>query len=197
MHLLFSFMVLAERNSSILFGRSGVDILSIRDRLNEMPFKDGRRQVSIGRISDEFDDAEMELDDEGVDEVARAEDAEALAEYLQQLDTELQGHGLTLSRGEEDLDLLYAVQELRTPSEIDLSWMREALNWFSKITTVGLEMVVLGLIGVWLDNQFGTRFISPLGFAMGAGFGLWHLMQMTKGQPPDGVDLPHGRETNV
>ena len=68
------------------------------------------------------------------------------------------------------------------------SWMREALNWVSKITTVALEMAVPGIVGRWLDYQLDTRFLSPLGLAFGAVLGLWHLIQMTKGRVGDKRD---------
>ena len=164
-----------------------IDILAIRDRLNDLPFKEGKRQVLIGRISEKFDVSEPELaeeDDGGID----AAETEAVTEYLQVLEAELQRHGLTMGRVEDDQDALYAVQELKTQSEVDLSWMREALNWVSKITTVALVMAVPGIVGRWLDYQLDTPFLSPLGLAFGALLGLWHLIQMTKGGVGDKRD---------
>ena len=58
--------------------------------------------------------------------------------------------------------------------------MAVAMEWVSKITTVGLEMVVPGIIGFWLDGQFGTKFLGVVGFALGFPLGMWHLLAMTR-----------------
>ena len=52
--------------------------------------------------------------------------------------------------------------------------------WVSLITAVGLEMVLPGLAGQWLDGQLGTSFFALAGFALGIAGGLWHLLVMTK-----------------
>ena len=103
----------------------------------------------------------------------------AIAERLGKLERELRSHTLILSRREDDRDALFVVQELRTLAP-DLSWMAEAMNWVSKITTVVLEMVLPGLAGIWLDNQLETQFLTLLGFALGVSLGMWHLIMMTK-----------------
>jgi hypothetical protein len=45
--------------------------------------------------------------------------------------------------------------------------MALAMEWVAKITTVGLEMVLPGLAGRWLDAQLGTSFLVLIGFALG------------------------------
>jgi hypothetical protein len=161
-----------------------IDILEIRERLNQMPFREGRRQVFIGRISDAV--PQPESDDEDDSEATR--DTPEVQSYLRQLDATLARQDLTLVRGEEDPDSLYVEQKLRRQSNVDLSWMSEGVAWTSRITTVSLEMVIPGLIGYWLDGRFGTGFVlSLVGFALGLILGVWHLVQMSKAKKASDV----------
>ena len=144
------------------------DIAHIREELNELPFRDGQREVFVGRVSEVFD----------------AESEEAITGHLGQFEQELRNHTLILSRHEDDRDALFVVQELRTLAP-DFSWMAEGMNWVSRITTVALEMVLPGLAGLWLDNLLDTRFLTLLGFACGVPLGMWHLIAMTKGTRSD------------
>ena len=57
-----------------------------------------------------------------------------------------------------------------------------AMGWVAKITTVALEMVIPGAIGAWADDRWGTSFLALLGLVVGVTVGMWHLVQMTKGQ---------------
>jgi hypothetical protein len=59
-----------------------------------------------------------------------------------------------------------------------------AFEWVAKITTVGLEMVIPGLFGYWLDGKLGTRYLTIAGFALGMVVGFWHLLRMVKLKPP-------------
>jgi hypothetical protein len=145
-----------------------LDIGHIREELNELPFRDEKREVFAGRISEMFEE----------------ESEQTIAKHLGQFEEELRGHTLTLARPEDDRDALFVVQELRTLAP-DFSWMAEAMNWVSKITTVALEMVLPGLAGLWLDNQLETRFLTLLGFAFGVPLGMWHLIAMTKSKRND------------
>ncbi|MFT5526846.1 MAG: hypothetical protein ACI9HK_004826 [Pirellulaceae bacterium] len=140
-----------------------LNIDHIRQELNELPFRAGKREVFVGRISEMFED----------------ESESVIAHHLRQYEQELRSHTLVLTRHEDDRDALFVVQELRT-LPLDLSWMAEGMIWVSRITTVALEMVLPGLAGLWLDNQLGTQFISLLGFAVGVPLGIWHLIVMTK-----------------
>jgi hypothetical protein len=144
------------------------DIDHIREELNELPFRDGKREVFVGRISEMFEE----------------ESEQAIADQLRQYEEELRSHTLILSRHEDDRDSLFVVQELRALAP-DFSWMAEAMNWVSKITTVAVEMILPGLAGLWLDNQLGTRFLALLGFALGVPLGMWHLIAMTKSKRND------------
>lgn len=56
-----------------------------------------------------------------------------------------------------------------------------AAEWASRIMTVSLEMVLPGVIGVWLDGRLGTKLVfALLGFGGGMVLGVWHLLQMLK-----------------
>ncbi len=145
-----------------------LDINHIREELNELPFRDGKREVLVGRISEMFEE----------------ESEQSIADHLRQYEEELRSHTLILTRHEDDRDALFVVQELRALAP-DFSWMAEAMNWVSKITTVALEMVLPGLAGLWLDNQLETRFLTMLGFGLGVPFGMWHLIVMTKSKRND------------
>ena len=145
-----------------------LDIDHIREELNELPFRDGKREVFVGRISEMFEE-ESEL---------------AIAEHLGHFEQELRSHTLIMTRHEDDRDALFVVQELRVLAS-DFSWMAEAMNWVSKITTVALEMILPGMAGLWLDNQLETRFLTLLGFALGVPLGMWHLITMTKSKRND------------
>jgi hypothetical protein len=140
-----------------------LDINHIREELNELQFRDGKREVFVGRISEMFEE----------------ESEQAIAEHLGQIEQKLRSHTLFLTRHEDDRDALFVVQELRTLAP-DFSWMAEGMKWVSKITTVALEMVLPGLAGLWLDSQLETRFLALLGFALGVPLGMWHLIAMTK-----------------
>ena len=152
-----------------LFGGAFVlDIDHIRAELNELPFKDGKREVLLGKISEMF----------------VKENEQSIAHHLREYEKELQNHTLLLSRHEDDRDAVFVVQKLRSLA-LDLSWMAEATNWVSKITVVALEMILPGLAGLWLDNRFGTGFLSLLGLALGVPLGIRHLIAMTKSKRND------------
>lgn len=57
--------------------------------------------------------------------------------------------------------------------------MALAIEWVAKITTVGLEMVIPGIFGQWLDQRWGTQFLGLAGFALGVTVGIWHLLRMS------------------
>lgn len=53
--------------------------------------------------------------------------------------------------------------------------------WISRVLTVSLEMVVPGLIGIWLDSRWDSSpWLTLAGFAVGMPFGFWHLLAMTR-----------------
>jgi hypothetical protein len=51
----------------------------------------------------------------------------------------------------------------------------EAMMWVSRITAIGLAMFLPGVAGGWLDERLGTRFLGPLGFALGLGSAIFSL----------------------
>ena len=140
-----------------------LEIDHIREELNGLPFREGKREVYVGSIS----------------EMLEEESEQAIAGHLRQFEQELRSQTLILTRHEDDRDALFVVQELRALAP-DFSRTAEAMSWVSKITAVALEMVLPGLAGLWLDNQLGTRFLTLLGFALGVPLGMWHLIAMTK-----------------
>lgn len=58
--------------------------------------------------------------------------------------------------------------------------MAHALIWISRITTVGLEMVLPAIAGQWLDSKLQTSFLGVVGLVFGVIAGFWHLMVMTR-----------------
>src|SRR5262245_38582915 len=97
-----------------------IDILEIRDRLNQLPFRDGQRQVFIGRISDAVQLPDIE--EEYEPEPAAVLEPPEVMQYLREVEATLKHHDLALVRG-DDADSLYAVQKLRSQTDVDLSWM--------------------------------------------------------------------------
>jgi hypothetical protein len=55
-----------------------------------------------------------------------------------------------------------------------------AMEWVTKITTVGLEMMLPALGGGWLDKRLGTNYWALVGVVLGVTLGIWHLLLMTR-----------------
>lgn len=55
------------------------------------------------------------------------------------------------------------------------------MNWVSRITTVGLMMVLPALGGRWLDDRRGTNHWALIGLVFGLAVGLWQLLQIAGG----------------
>ena len=54
--------------------------------------------------------------------------------------------------------------------------MARASDWAARIMTISLEMVLPGLAGYWLDQQFGTVAVFMLvGFALGCTAAVVHF----------------------
>ncbi|OHB78095.1 MAG: hypothetical protein A2W31_13225 [Planctomycetes bacterium RBG_16_64_10] len=50
--------------------------------------------------------------------------------------------------------------------------------------TVSFEMVLPGLVGLWLDRRVGTLpLLTLVGFGLGVTTAIWHLLQMTSAKP--------------
>ena len=64
--------------------------------------------------------------------------------------------------------------------------LAQAAAWASRGMTVALEMVLPGLLGIWIDRQLGYKAAFTLvGFGIGFSVALWHLLQLTKNQTPE------------
>lgn len=69
---------------------------------------------------------------------------------------------------------------MRDPQSDDRSPIAKAYHWSSLVVTVCLEMIVPGLVGLWVDRQLGTWVVfGVLGFAIGMTVGIWHLLRLT------------------
>ena len=67
-----------------------------------------------------------------------------------------------------------------TRSTDDRSPLAKAYQWSARIMVVALEMVLPGLVGLWIDRQIGSVFVFLLiGLALGCTGGIWHLIRMT------------------
>jgi hypothetical protein len=61
----------------------------------------------------------------------------------------------------------------------DRTALAKAIEWATVVMTVSAEMVVPGLVGVWLDGRLGTVVAMTLvGFAGGSVLAIWHLMRL-------------------
>jgi F0F1-type ATP synthase assembly protein I len=59
--------------------------------------------------------------------------------------------------------------------------MAKAVAWSSEAISIAAEMVVPGLIGLWIDRKLGTVMLFlVLGVALGMTLGLIHLVRLTK-----------------
>jgi ATP synthase protein I len=56
-----------------------------------------------------------------------------------------------------------------------------ASHWVSRIMTVSLEMVLPGMVGLWLDRRLSTPpLLTMVGFGVGMTMAIWHLLQLVK-----------------
>ena len=73
----------------------------------------------------------------------------------------------------------FAVAPVPSPPE-QRSPLALAMEWVSRIFVVGLEMVLPGLGGGWLDERWGTKpLLTLVGFGLGIVCGMTHLLLMT------------------
>lgn len=62
----------------------------------------------------------------------------------------------------------------------DRSAVAVALGWASRVMSVSIEMVLPGLLGLWLDYKLQTVVLfTVLGFGFGMALAIWHLLRMT------------------
>lgn len=83
----------------------------------------------------------------------------------------------------------------------DRSLYAVASQWVSRVMTVSLEMVIPGLMGLWVDRRIGSvPLFALIGFGVGTSTAIWHLLQMTapaarqRGEGAVGGRSPEGRE---
>ena len=70
--------------------------------------------------------------------------------------------------------------------------LAQAAAWASRVMTVALEMVLPGLIGIWIDRKLGLKAACTLvGFGLGFSVALLHLLQLTKQSSARRERLPH------
>jgi ATP synthase protein I len=56
-----------------------------------------------------------------------------------------------------------------------------AMQWVSRITSIGIEMVLPGVIGYWIDQRLGTKIVFLiLGLIVGFVGGIMQLIKLTK-----------------
>lgn len=59
--------------------------------------------------------------------------------------------------------------------------MAKAVAWSSEAISIAVEMVVPGLVGLWIDRKLGTVLVFlVLGVALGMTLALFHLVRLTK-----------------
>lgn len=80
------------------------------------------------------------------------------------------------------------------PQQDSRSLMAKAYGWAGQIITVALEMVMPGMVGVWLDRRLGTIVVFTLvGFVGGLVLGMWHLLKMTSRKAEPSQKPKHGQ----
>jgi hypothetical protein len=68
----------------------------------------------------------------------------------------------------------------RAPQD-DRSAISLAYAWATRVMVIAAEMVVPGLVGVWIDQKIGSLVVFALaGFALGITVAIMHLVRMTK-----------------
>ena len=55
----------------------------------------------------------------------------------------------------------------------------KAVEWVSRITTVGLVMALPAIAGHWLDDRGETQHWGLVGVLVGLTVGMWYLLRMT------------------
>lgn len=74
--------------------------------------------------------------------------------------------------------------------------MAEALNWVSRITTIGLMMVLPAAGGNWLDARLKTNYWGTVGLVVGLIIGTWQLVQIARGGPKSPQHSRPPQDTN-
>lgn len=70
-----------------------------------------------------------------------------------------------------------------------------AYQWATQVMTICLEMVLPGLLGYWLDQRWGTKALfTVVGFAVGMGAGMWHLIRLARTESVSAGDGDNGKK---
>ena len=74
---------------------------------------------------------------------------------------------------------------------VDRSPLAVAATWVSMVTTIATEMAIPPLLGLWLDERFGTRvvFVS-LGAIGGLALGMSTLVRLARADAKRGKPKP-------
>jgi len=73
--------------------------------------------------------------------------------------------------------------------------MAKATAAASRAMTVALEMVLPGVLGLWIDERLGTRILfMVLGFTFGLTLAIWHLLKMAKPVRPQNPEESHSED---
>jgi F0F1-type ATP synthase assembly protein I len=67
---------------------------------------------------------------------------------------------------------------VNAPSD-DRNEIAAAVQWVSQITSVALEIVLPVVLGRWLDQRWGTSYLTLIGALIGPPLGFWHLLALT------------------
>lgn len=164
--------------------RTKLDIATVREQLNNLTFRNGLRQVLVGRVSERFEPLELSEDAENDEEEITTQRELAIAEYLAGLRDELSRHNFELARGDDDADCLYAVQRLRRNLSVDLSWLGEGMAKAYSIMAAALTVVLPIVVGMWFDSQFGLRWAGLIGIGIGLLVGVVLLTRFTHSKRP-------------
>ena len=71
----------------------------------------------------------------------------------------------------------------RPPSDDDRSAISLAYAWATRVMVIAVEMVLPGLLGLWIDQKLGTVVLFALaGFALGITVSIMHLVRMAKSE---------------
>lgn len=69
--------------------------------------------------------------------------------------------------------------------------LARAAEWTSRVTTISLEMVLPGVVGLWIDQRLGTKILFLVfGVILGFATGLWSLIRLSKTSQSGNASTP-------
>ncbi len=70
-----------------------------------------------------------------------------------------------------------------------------AAAWASQVSAIALEMVVPPLLGLWVDNRLGTRFVFVcIGGVLGFYVGMVSLLRVARSNQEATKEDPRGKD---